>query len=78
MRTAGAQSLGRSDNKPPCKTEEGCLICPGEIRVDFQVEVTPKVIPESGIGWVRLGVGQGTQGKLLIHKEEVPHPQPLA
>ena len=59
-------------------TEEGCMIHSGGIRAGFWVEVTSKVTPESGIAWVRMGSDQSTQGKLLLHEEEVSHPQSLA
>lgn len=54
------------------------MIHPRGIRVGLWVEVTSKVTPESGIPWVRMGGGQSTQGKLLVHEEEVSHPQSLA
>lgn len=54
------------------------MIHSGGIRAGFWVEVTSKVTPESGIAWVRMGSDQSTQGKLLLHEEEVSNPQSLA
>lgn len=38
----------------------------------------PQVIPESGVAWVQIGVGQGIQDKWLACKKGVSHPQPCA
>lgn len=73
---AGARSLVTGDNMCP-GAEEGCLILSGEIRTDFQEEVTPKGVPEPSITWVRAGGGQGIQGKLRTHKKGILHPSPL-
>lgn len=59
-------------------TEAGHLSHLGEIRAAFPVRVTLQVTPESGTAWVRVGGGQGIQGKLLIHKEGASRPQPLS